>query len=84
MKARRTEDNQLATVKGILIPVDWDEDGNVRAVGVAGTDEEEYLIESNDNREMFLRLIRTEVEVHGLLSERAGKKIITVKSYKVF
>ena len=40
--------NNLLSIRGIVIPADWDEEGNVVAVAVSGFDEVEYLVENNE------------------------------------
>ena len=60
----------------------WDDSGKVIAVGISATDEKDYLI---DNREKLLELIQREVEISGLILDgKDGKKVITVKRYKMF
>ena len=34
----------MITVKGILIPVNWDQKGNVVSVAIATDEEKEYLV----------------------------------------
>ena len=42
------------TVKGIVTPVEWDEEENVTAVLLEGDDEEAYYIESNTQGDRLL------------------------------
>jgi len=81
MTAQRTRGHRLAIVRGILIPVAWDQEGNVLAVGLAGIDEKEYLIDNHKELKGLLRLLRTEVEIRGVLRREAGKQIIAVTSF---
>ena len=82
---KRKAGNNLVTIRGILVPVDWDEKGNVVAVSVSTYDEDEYLIniERHKKGEELLPLIRKEVEVSGLVREDESSKIITVKKYRL-
>ncbi|NQT54821.1 MAG: hypothetical protein HQ551_01175 [Desulfobacteraceae bacterium] len=82
---KRKAGNNLVTIRGILVPVDWDEKGNVVSVSVSTYDEDEYLIkiERHKKGEELLSLIRKEVEVSGLVHEHEGSKIITVKKYRL-
>ena len=73
------KNRRLIAIKGIVIPVDWDQEGNPVSVAIATHTEEEYLV-SNDlkGKELFI-LIREGVEITGLVKEIAGIKIIKVK-----
>ncbi len=79
-----SEQQQLTTIKGILLPVDWDEEGNALAVAVMGMDEQEHLVEQNEKGKELIYLIRQEVEVSGVIQDvTGGRKIIIVKRYKL-
>ena len=68
-------------VRGIVIPVEWDTEGNAIKTAIAATNEEEYLIEDK-NLEQFLRLVQQEVDVRGMVREQAGRRIITVERFQ--
>jgi len=63
--------------------MDWDENGKVTAIGLSSTDENQYFIEKNEKQEDLFRLIRREIEISGPLSERAGRKVILAKRYRL-
>lgn len=85
MKAKRTRENKMTTVRGILIPLDWDKQGMVIGVGLSGRDEKEYLIDDHEKQKELLKFIQKEVELSGVVREtKDGKKIMTVKRYKLF
>lgn len=72
------------TIKGIVTPTDWDEDGNVRAVVVSTPSEEEYLVERSALTEELLGLIGAEVVVTGTLGlESRGNRTIAVRDYEL-
>ena len=76
--------NEPTTIRGIVIPVDWDKQGNALAVAISGSDEEEYVIEKNEQGRELLGLIRQEIEVSGVVSKAIkGRKTIVVKSYRL-
>jgi hypothetical protein len=83
MKPKSKKSSQLITVRGILLPVDWDEDGHVIGFALSGTDEKEYQIEVNDKKAELLALLQKEVEVTGLLRERAGNSVIVLNNYRI-
>jgi hypothetical protein len=74
----------LVTVRGIVIPLVWAEDGSVTTVGISGFDEQDFIIRSAPGLGHWLSLLRREVEVRGVLSaEGPGLKTIDVRDYRV-
>jgi hypothetical protein len=69
--------------RGVIIPVEWDENGNVVAIGISTHGEDEYVIEDEGKGEELKSLIRKEVEVIGEARRRDGQRMIKVKEYKV-
>ena len=80
---KRKADNNLVTIRGIVIPADWDEKGNVVAVAVSTYDEVEYLIENHEKEKELKAVIREEVEVRGILREEKNRLIIKIKEYRL-
>jgi len=70
----------MVRIQGIVVPIDWDEDGNVTSVAIATRKEEEYLIRNNDKVEELKRLLRQEVEVQGETTLEGSQKVILVKA----
>ena len=80
----RKDASSLATIRGLVIPVDWDEKGNVTATAISTHLEEEYLVEQNAWGESLLAFLRQRVKVSGSIAVmEGGKKVITVKKYEV-
>jgi hypothetical protein len=71
------------TIKGLVIPVDWDEKGRVIAAAISTCDEDEYLIEKIYKGEELLGLLRREVEVRCVVRERENKKKVRVQEYSI-
>ena len=71
--------NDRITVHGLIIPIEWDEGGNVAAIAVSTFDEDEYLIELDEMGERLMALLREEIALVGLYRLRGGRKI---NSYK--
>jgi hypothetical protein len=67
--------------RGVIIPVEWDENGNVVAVAISTHGEDEYVIENEGKERELKALIRQEVEVIGEVRKRDGKRIIRIKAY---
>lgn len=72
----------MISVKGIIIPVNWDKSGNVLSVAIATGDEDEYLIDEQSSMIDLKSLLRKEVEVCGTVKRRYGKKIIKIKEWR--
>jgi hypothetical protein len=78
------DSNRTTTIKGLIIPVDWDEKGNVTATAISTHLEEEYLVDDNARGEELIAFLRQRAKVSGFIIEKAkGKKVITVKHYEI-
>jgi hypothetical protein len=76
--------SSLTTVRGLVIPVDWDDKGNVTATAISTHLEEEYLVDQDAWGEALLAFLRQRVKVSGSVAlKKDGKKVITVKKYEV-
>ena len=71
----------ITTIKGIIIPTDWDEKGKVVAAALSTHTEDEYFIDNDLKGKELLHCIQKEVEVSGVTKENQGKKTIKVKKY---
>lgn len=76
-------DGKIVTVKGILIPSEWDSQGNVLAVSVMDRDEEEYIVEQNEKGKELIGMIRYNMKVSGVVRKISrNRKRITVSHYE--
>jgi hypothetical protein len=73
----------MDSIRGIVIPSDWDSNGNVISVAIATRDEEEYIIENHQNLSDLKNLLRQEVVANGSIKCRNNSKIINVKSIRI-
>lgn len=73
----------MIKTKGIIVPVDWNEDGVAVSFAVSTFDEDEFVLESRMSKEEMVALIREEVEVSGELRLKNGKKTIVVSAIDV-
>lgn len=74
--------DKLITIRGIVIPVDWDEKGSVVALAISTPDEDEYFIDRDHHKgKELLHLIQEELEVSGVVREEEDKKILTIQKY---
>lgn len=79
-----SEQEKQVTVRGIVVPLAWTEDGTVTAVGVSSFDEREFALRSAMSLGRWIMLLRKEVEVIGVVSGSAhGLEAIRVCDYRV-
>jgi hypothetical protein len=83
-KKKKGTGDELTTVRGIVIPVDWDEEGNTLVAAISGSNEQEYVIEQDKKGKELLKFIRHEIEVDGVVRKAInGRRTITVRSYRL-
>ena len=70
--------NNIVTLKGIVIPVSWDNKGNVVAIAISTDREEEYLICNDNKGKKLFNFIQDLVKVRGKIKEVAGIKLIKI------
>ena len=74
----------LTTLRGLILPVDWDERGNITSIAVSTNSEEEYVVDENPLADELLAFTRLRVKVRGSVrQDENGKKVITVEKYEV-
>ena len=74
---------KMSMVRGVVIPMEWDEQGNVVSIAISSHDETEYLVDKGGRGHELLALVRKEVEVGGEIREEDHRKVIKVKKYLV-
>jgi hypothetical protein len=80
----KKKDKIINTIKGIVVPSTWDNQGNVTGVTIQAYDEKAYIVEHVQLGEELLNHIHEKVAVDGKIRERINGSIsIHVKSYKV-
>ena len=70
-------------IQGLIIPVDWDERGNVIAIAISTFDEDEYLIDMDEIGKELMSHLREKIEISGQYLVKSGKKMIRVVGYEV-
>jgi 5S rRNA maturation endonuclease (ribonuclease M5) len=77
------EGGKVIIIRGIVIPVDWDERGTVIAAALSTHKEEEYLIDRDCKGREIIDHIQHEVEVRGVVRKSNNTYAISITSYKV-
>ena len=77
------EGGKSITVRGIVIPSEWDERGRVIGAALSTHKEEEYLIDHDSKGRKLMDYIQCEVEVSGIVRKNKKRKTITITTYEV-
>jgi hypothetical protein len=71
--------------KGIIIPSDWDSNGNIVGISLHAHDEKTYVIESSRIGNELYKYIHHNVKMNGKIRQRLdGRTLIRVVDYEVF
>ena len=76
-------ESTLKKIKGVLLPVKWDENGSVQDIALYADDENEYIVVKNIKSKEMIKLLRQQVELYGTVQYKKGKHIIHVESYSL-
>ena len=68
----------MERIRGIVVPTDWDGNGNVISLAIASRDEQEYLIGNHQQIANLWHLLRREVVAVGSIKSGKERKIIYV------
>ena len=79
MKKKKGE--KIQTVKGVIIPAEWDNEGDFTKVSLSAMDDEEYVIE---NSEKFIDMINQCISATGTIKrDKRSTKSIYIKKYSI-
>jgi hypothetical protein len=71
----------LVTINGLVIPVEWDEDGRVVDIAIATYDENQYFIENDLFKEYLHKRIGQTVFVRGIIKKVKNKYTISISKF---
>ena len=74
---------QIVTIRGLAIPVEWDDGGGVISIAINTFDEDEYFIDNTDKAMILFHNLRAKVEVCGTLFNKNRKKYIRVETVRM-
>ena len=84
MALTEVKDVYGVAAKGILVPADWDESGNIIAMALSTYSEEEYIVKPNQRGQELFAFLHRKVEIQGFVKmDDCGRKIVTVEQYEV-
>ena len=76
------ETTEIITIHGIIIPVAWNEKGDVISVAIATYNEGKYLVENNVKGQQLFSLLRKRVVIDGVLATRDKIKTIEINNFR--
>ena len=74
---------ETTTIRGIVIPVVWDEKGDAISVAIATYHEEKYLVADNITGRRLMSLLKKRVVVNGIIKDEDTVKIIYAKTIRI-
>ena len=75
---------ELIKIHGIVLPIEWDKQGNIQSICISTFDEEEYLVEKDKTGRQLMYYIRKEVDISGTLHiKKDNTKKIIVKEFSL-
>lgn len=78
------DDERRILIKGLVIPVDWDQTGNVRTIGVLTDGEGEYEVGPGGACDQLMAHLRSEILAEAVLVDPVGPlKRVRVDSFAV-
>jgi hypothetical protein len=77
---KRAETREL-TIRGIILPIEWDKHGHVTGIGIGTEDDKEYIILLDKVGEKLFKLVDQKVEVTGIVKKVYNDLVLTVLNY---
>ena len=78
------KDQRCKTIRGIVIPEEWDDQGTALTIVIMGQDEFSYRVENTASGEELFRFLQQEVVATGSISQvDAGKFTIRIVDYQL-
>jgi len=74
-------DPQLKTIRGIVIPTDWHDNGHPRSVAIATYREQKYLVAESPKCRQLLSLLNERVVVSGMVRQEAENMVIEIGDF---
>ena len=71
------------TINGLIVPAQWDKEGNVKGIALAGFDEINYSIRMDKMGKSLLELLHKKVTVSGDITKIDNSKRINVKKFEL-
>ncbi len=80
VEMKKAETREL-TIRGIILPTEWDRHGHVTSIGIGTEDDKDYIIFLDKIGEKLFKLVDRKVEVTGTVKNVYGDLVLTVRNY---
>jgi hypothetical protein len=74
-------DSERKTIRGIVIPTEWNENGHPRSVAIATYQEQKYLVAEGPQCRQLLTLLHERVVVSGLIRQMEDNMVIDIGDF---
>jgi len=74
--------DDVVILQGIIIPVEWDDNGNAIAIAISTHGEEEFHVCNDEMGNKLFEFLQDSVTVKGQISEAEGKKLLKINEMK--
>jgi len=74
-------DPETKTIRGIVIPTDWHDDGYPRSVAIATYREQKYMVAESPKCRQLLSLLNERVVVSGVIRRVAENMVIEIGDF---
>ena len=78
-----TYQQRRLTIRGIVVPVEWSDQGLAIQVAILTPDEHQYVVSYDGAGKNLFHDLREEVEAQVFLDEAQGARLVTVLCYEV-
>jgi hypothetical protein len=75
--------NREITIRGTVLPAEWDRHGHVTSIGIGTEEDEDYIIFLDKIGEKLFKFVDRKVEARGTVKNVYGDFVLTVNNYKL-
>ena len=76
------DDPKQMTIEGLVVPSDWDFNGNAISISISTFNEDEYIVDKDSVSKKLMSYIRESVEVKGFVREENKVKRIKIRRFR--
>ncbi len=79
---KRAENREM-TIRGTILPFEWDRDGMLNSIGIESANGEEHILFLNQAGEELFPFVDHMVEATGTVKKMFGDLIFTISTYRL-
>ncbi|ACN14438.1 hypothetical protein HRM2_13270 [Desulforapulum autotrophicum HRM2] len=72
---------QEITIYGIVVPTDWDDQGNILKIAIATYDEGKIIVAPDDRGLALMSCLRKTVQARGILRQNNGSREMEIHTF---